>query len=245
MDTQRMLRTGRALRRIPVARQLLDLRVAAIARRRELAEKRSERGFAARDRKTIEALKGRGDLKINVGSSSVHIDGWLNADLRRDANSDTLKMDATAPCPFRSGSALAVNSEHFIEHIERELAPAYFAEVFRVLRPGGVVRTSTPSLRGICEAYMNGDVAALEAHRAAGYTAATHADVLNNYVHMGGEHRYVYDEETLALVLEEAGFTQIEAASFGTSQHEVLQGIDPHPMGSLAGLVICLDAVKL
>jgi predicted SAM-dependent methyltransferase len=238
MDTQQaIIRTGAALRRVPLARRALDLRVARLANK-------SERAFAARDRRMLEALTGRTDLKINVGSSMAHVDGWINVDLGRDREGQTFRMDATAPWPFATGSAEAVNSEHFIEHIDRELAPHYFAEAFRVLRPDGVLRTSTPSLRALCDAYLARADSLLEAHSNVGYTARTHADMFNNYVHMAGEHVYIYDEETLTLLLDEAGFHKIERASFGESRHPALRGIDRHSMGELQELVICLDAVK-
>jgi predicted SAM-dependent methyltransferase len=243
-NQQAILRIGQILRRAPVARHALDLRVALIQRRRRRAAERREQLFADRDRQTLAACRGRTDLKINVGSSMGHVHGWINADLGRDPEGHTFRMDATAPWPFEDGAAEAVNSEHFIEHIDRGAAPAYFAEAFRVLRPGGVLRTSTPSLRALVDAYLEQDPALLDAHRQDGYVARTHADMLNNYVHMSGEHVYIYDEETLTLLLEEAGFARIEEAAFGDSRHAALVGVDRHPMGELQGLVICLDAVR-
>jgi predicted SAM-dependent methyltransferase len=234
---QAIIRTGAVLRRVPLGRRALDLRLALLANKHE-------RVFDARDRATLKALEGRTDLKINVGSSMAHVEGWLNVDLGRDAEGQTLRMDATAPWPFATGSAEAVNSEHFIEHIDRASAPAYFAEAFRVLRPGGVLRTSTPSLRALFDAYVHEDRALLEAHRDDGYVARTYADMLNNYLHMAGEHVYIYDEQTLTLLLEDAGFAQVESAAFGSSRHEALHGIDRHPMEELQRLVICFDAVK-
>ena len=77
-----------------------------------------------------------------------------------------------------------------------------------------------------------------------GYRARNGADLLNNYVHAWG-HRHVYDEETLALLLEEAGFVDVERAAFGKSRHPGLRNVDRHPMGEpLQSLVVCVDAVK-
>src|SRR6185312_9870494 len=73
------------------------------------------RTLRERDRRTIEALAGRRDLRLNVGSSSQHLDGWLSLDIR--PSDDCLMMDATKPWPFAADSAEAVNSEHFIEHL--------------------------------------------------------------------------------------------------------------------------------
>jgi hypothetical protein len=106
-----------------------------------------------------------------------------------------------------------------------------------------VIRTSTPDLRGIAEAYLAADPATLAAHRAHGYEARNHADLLNNYVQMHG-HRHVYDFETLGQLLSQSGFEDVERAEFGESRHELLRGVDTHEMGELSGLVVCVDAVK-
>src|SRR5206468_10832735 len=133
-----------------------------------------------RDRAWIASRAGRRDLRLNIGSSGEHVDGWINADIARHPDKPHLRMDATEPWPFASGSAEAVNSEHMIEHLDPAAAPAYFREAFRVLRPGGVIRTSTPDLRGISEAYLAAEPDTLAAHRASGYEARNHADLVNN-----------------------------------------------------------------
>jgi predicted SAM-dependent methyltransferase len=236
-------RLGAALRRVPGGRLSLHARNTLRARRAELAAERHEARLAERDRAWVASLRGRRDLRLNIGSSGEHVDGWINADLLRDPEGRCLRMDATEPWPFEDGAAEAINSEHVVEHLDRAAAPVFFAEAFRVLRPGGVIRTSTPNLRGIAEAYLAADPATLDAHHAHGYEARNHADLLNNYVHMHG-HRHVYDFETLALLLGDAGFEQIERAEFGDSRHALLRGVDTHEMGELAGLVVCVDALR-
>jgi predicted SAM-dependent methyltransferase len=240
MDDASLAQIGAVLRRLPGARFPLDARNFLRARRSALA---AERRWGRRDRQWLASLRGRNDLKLNIGSSGEFLDGWINADLGRDAEGRCLRMDATEPWPFEDGSAESINSEHMIEHIEPETAPAYFAEAFRVLRPGGVLRTSTPDLRGIVDAYLAADPAKLAAHLSHGYIARNHADLLNNYLHMHG-HRHIYDFDTLALLLRETGFEHIERAAFGESRHAVMRGIDRHDMGPLASLAMAVDAVK-
>jgi predicted SAM-dependent methyltransferase len=212
------------------------------ARRRELAaERRRLEELRRRDERLLAELAGRRDLLLNVGSSDNELEGWVNLDLRPAERS--IQMDATRPWLFADGSARAVNSEHFIEHLSVDEARAYLAEAFRVLRPGGVLRTSTPDLRGLCEAYLAADPAVLDAHRSHGYEAATHGDMLNNYVYLW-DHRHIWDLTSLTLLLEEAGFTDVTPASFNRSTHDLLDGIDRHDPGPLASLVLCMDALR-
>jgi predicted SAM-dependent methyltransferase len=229
-------RLGALLRRSSIAARVLDQRVA-------LAQKRLDRRLAPRDAQLLASIRDRSDLKLNIGSWNEHLDGWLSLDIVRDRGGRVVRMDATRRWPFRDGSAIAVNSEHFIEHIDPLLAPAYFSEAFRVLAPGGVIRTSTPDLRGIVDAYLAADDAQLDAHRSHGYRAADHADLVNNQFYEHG-HRHIYDFASLASLLTAAGFSDIEQARFNESRHPVLSGIDRHALGPLQGLVLAVDAVK-
>jgi predicted SAM-dependent methyltransferase len=196
-----------------------------------------------RDQRVVRTLRGRDDLRINIGSSSSTLDGWINADLLRDPEGRCLRMDAAKPWPFPPGSAEVVNSEHFIEHLSAEEASAYLREAYRALRPGGVIRTSTPDLAGISRSLLDRDSGDLDVHRSHGYTASTHGDMVNNYAY-GSGHRRLYDEEMLARLLVEAGFVEPRRWSYGESDHESLKDIDRHDPEGLEHFVLCLEAVK-
>lgn len=58
------------------------------------------------------------------------------------------------PLPFPEDTFDAVYALHIIEHLTPEEGRAFVAEVFRVLRPGGIFRASTPDLEGIVRAYL-------------------------------------------------------------------------------------------
>ena len=243
MDEARLNPLGAALRRVPPLGGVLDARVAIRNARRRRAAAQREAEHAELDRAWLAALRGRTDLRINVGSSDAVLEGWVNVDVRRDPVRRAVRMDATQPWPFDSGSAEAVNSEHFLEHLPPEGARAYVREAFRVLRPGGVIRTSTPDLAGLCSAYADADPGVLDLHRSHGYTARDHADLVNNYAY-GSGHRHLYDLASLAALLADAGFEHIERASFGRSSHAILRNVDRHSVGELESLVVCVDAVK-
>jgi hypothetical protein len=106
-----------------------------------------------------------------------------------------------------------------------------------------VIRTTTPNLRRLFEIYFERDVTALEAHRAHGYEAATHADMVNNYFY-SWEHRHIYDFESLAGLLGEAGFVDVVEARFGESEHRALRAIDRHDPEGLEQTLLCVDAVR-
>jgi SAM-dependent methyltransferase len=74
--------------------------------------------------------------------------GYRNYDLRRGI-------------PARSGSVDVIYSSHVLEHIPHRVAPDFIRDIFRCLKPGGVVRIVVPDLETTVRTY----VAALEALR--------------------------------------------------------------------------------
>ena len=62
--------------------------------------------------------------------------------------------DICRPLPFPEDTFDSVYALHIIEHLTPEEAGEFVAEVFRLLRPGGIFRVSTPDLEGIVRAYL-------------------------------------------------------------------------------------------
>lgn len=180
-------------------------------------------------------------LMLNVGASGSHLSGWVSLDVLPDERG--IRLDVRDPWPLPDGCASAIRSEHMVEHLSYPEARLYFLEAFRVLEPGGVCRTCTPDLEGIFHEYQRRDPAILELHREHGYSAPTWAHFVNNYFRLWG-HRFIYDAEALAALLEEVGFVDVEPTSFGVSRHWRLANTDTHDMAALSSVVLCIDARK-
>jgi predicted SAM-dependent methyltransferase len=224
--------------RVPGARPTIGT---AYRARNAARERRRRKTIERRDRRTLKGLAGRHDLRLNIGSSDNHLPGWLSIDKRADEI--CFGMDAAKPWPFASESAEGIFSEHFIEHLTVAEARVYLREAFRVLRPGGLLRTTTPDLEGICRLYLEGDPHKLAIHRSHGYEAQTPGDMVNNYFYCW-EHRHIYDFVSLARLLEDFGFTRVERAEFSESRHDLLRGLERHDVGELGETVLSVDAVK-
>ena len=136
----------------------------------------------------------------------------------------------------------ASGSEHMIEHLSWQQAAVCIRETFRVLEPAAaspasahptsrrsVALTSTATPRS-CK-YLRAD-----------YDAPTHAHLPNLVMHEHG-HRFVFDFDALRLLLEQAGFVEIERAEPGQSRHAVVRATDSHTLGDLSLLVLTVDAV--
>lgn len=165
-------------------------------------------------------------LKISVGSGGVHLPGWVHVDLEPACRPDVI-ADATRALPFADASADYLHSEDFIDQLDMAGAEDFLAECRRVLKPEGVMRLLTVDLRRLVDMYVQGDERLLtlwETGVGLPLRTRTLGEVLNEGMRRCG-HRFVYDEQTLRLLLQAHGFemTRVEC---NQSAHPALRGLD-------------------
>ncbi len=176
--------------------------------------------------------------RLHLGSGDHRLDGWINVDFDPAMPVD-LAADLTREMPLRSGSVDLIHSEDFIEHVDEEAGRVVLRECYRVLRSGGVMRILTPDLRALVfEIYVRRDPRHLRWCRAY-LDSDDPCAALNMHMRMGGDHRFIYDEEHLTSALHEAGFT-VRRASYNASRVPELRYLDLRDFG----LNLFLEAVK-
>jgi predicted SAM-dependent methyltransferase len=187
---------------------------------------------ARRSEKSLRGLRSRTGLKLHLGCGPDLKPGWVNIDLTppldREAFPDTvfLNYDLRADLPFDAGSCDAIYSSHFLEHLECRHGRRLLRECYRVLRPGGTFRAALPNFTGLFRAYALGDHAYFDLVRIQDvlpeFDPATAAlvDHVNYAVYQNGEHKCIYDEEKVVLMLRALGYTTVRASSYQ-------EGIDP------------------
>jgi predicted SAM-dependent methyltransferase len=125
------------------------------------------------------------------------------------------EMDITGTLPVADDTVDWVYAEHLIEHVTLRAGIAWLTEVRRILRPGGLVRLTTPDLRVYAESYVNGD-SFFGKHRrrmnraltgVAPAMPARGAFMFNQLFYVYG-HRWLYDLEELRHALTTAGFAE-------------------------------------
>jgi len=84
-------------------------------------------------------------VKLNLGCGDNKLDGWENHDA---------DVDITKKLPYDDDSVDFVFCEHCVEHIPYPSAVEFFKECHRILKPGGTVRITVPSIEQI---YKNND----------------------------------------------------------------------------------------
>jgi predicted SAM-dependent methyltransferase len=187
------------------------------------------RGHAVRRRVARRYVASDADPRLHIGAGPMRLPGWLNTDLI----SGDVYLDLTRPLPFRDATFSYVFGEHVIEHIDERSATRALRELHRVLRPGGVLRLTTPDLRKIIDIYADRNPVIDRAAYArflgelTGIRFERGCQMLNAYMRLWG-HQYIYDEEDLSVRLYEAGFAHVERREPGESAHELLRGLERH-----------------
>jgi predicted SAM-dependent methyltransferase len=121
------------------------------------------------------------------------------------------QLDISQPLPFADASVDWVYAEHLIEHVTMPVAVGWLTEARRVLRPGGVLRLTTPDLARYLNGYANED-GFLARHRRRltmlgfGPPMPQRKAFLVNQIFRYYGHQWIYDLDELRHVLVRAGF---------------------------------------
>lgn len=80
--------------------------------------------------------------RVNLGCGNDRMDGFLNVDVVPGIKPDLVHDLNRFPYPFRESQFEHVIAKDVIEHLED--MPAFMREVWRVLKPGGLLTMTTP-----------------------------------------------------------------------------------------------------
>ena len=102
---------------------------------------------------------------------------------------------------------------------------ALLSECYRVLRPGGTLRISTPNLEKVLDDYHLGRT---PEWRDAGYRADVPCQMLNGGMRLFG-HQFIYDARELKRVLDAAGFRNVVRVGWHESATPALSNLETRP----------------
>lgn len=170
--------------------------------------------------------------KLHIGCGSNIIDTWLNTDILVGKN--TTYLDVTKKFPLPDNTFNFIFSEHMIEHITLPQAQVMLKESLRVLKPGGVIRITTPDMAKILPLYKP-DLSE-EQLKYLDWAEKTHIEkplldihnhYINNYFHSWG-HQFIYDFNSMKKLLELIGFINIREVQLYKSTHLELDNLELH-----------------
>lgn len=150
-------------------------------------------------------LESDGEHILNLGGGGHCIEGCLTVDITPRADAF---VDFTKPLPFPDASVDAIFCEEVIEHVSYKNGQLMLCQCYRILKPNGILRITTPDLN---------------------YFAAHLEDCDSiNWIFYEHEHRYIYTRMKLEQSCLNAGFTDLRP-SFYQDPDSRLGYLDSHP----------------
>lgn len=150
---------------------------------------------------------------LHLGCGPNRKPGWVNIDLNPNAD---LRLDLREPFPFRDNCVSFVYCEHFFEHLDFQEGIRFIRECLRVLLPGGRLSVGVPDAALCMEDYVKGDreqwLKVRDRYHPKWCTTPMHS--ANFFFRQNGEHKYVYDGETLIELITECGFYNVRRRSW-------------------------------
>ena len=146
-------------------------------------------------------------LKLNLGCGTVHIDGYVNIDIRPMEAVD--KVDNIKYLrSFEKDSVNVVYACAVLEHFIRWEYKNALRRWYEILKPGGILRVSVPDFESLIEHYIeNKNLSLLIGMFYGGQ------DYDQNFHHM------CWDFDTLKNDLEELGFKNIHRYNWRETEH--------------------------
>jgi predicted SAM-dependent methyltransferase len=89
---------------------------------------------------------------LNLGCGSHFNLRWVNVDFLKTGD-DVIAHNLLKGVPFDDNSFEVVYHSHVLEHFQKNDAPKFIAECYRVLKPGGTIRIAVPDLEQIVNNY--------------------------------------------------------------------------------------------
>ena len=184
-------------------------------------------------------------MKVNLGCGSQVAPGWINVDyalgarlmkmpfvkaanrrlklFNQDWSRDIYLHDLTKPLPWPDSAVDVAYSSHTLEHLTKDDGRRLLTECHRVMRTGGIIRIVVPDLQYLVNDYMNGEVQAEDFITGLGVMCAPCSSALKSRLSglVSSPHKCMYDNLSLARILNEIGFNVSARGAFDSDIEDV------------------------
>jgi SAM-dependent methyltransferase len=174
-------------------------------------------------------------VRINFGSGTFRLEGWINVDLDVSTHPDVV-ADLVRAVPFATGAVDFIFTEDLIAYLGLPGLRVFLRECRRIIKPQGAMRVLTPDLARLARMYLEEPAALVELwERTTGVTVTTGSacEVVGLAMELAG--RFQYDGATLVQLAGEAGF-DAKRVVYRESPFAALAGLDhrkPHESVSM------------
>lgn len=176
-------------------------------------------------------------MKLHLGCGKRYISGYVHIDLVNYEHIDYLtSIDDLGM--FDNDTIDVIYSCHVLEHFHRNKLNKVLKEWYRVLKPGGILRTSVPDFEALCELYLEKKDLSLVI-----------GPIMGRQNYLYNIHYNMFDFETLKSALNDVGFKKVYRYDWKNTEHsnvdDFSQAYYPH-MDKDSGKLLSLnmEAIK-
>lgn len=161
-------------------------------------------------------------LKLDLGSGGRKRAGFVDLDLCAEAD---IQWDIRWGIPFPDESVAEIRSDHFLEHLELPIVVDVLHECYRVLVPKGVLDFTVPHFDPYIEAYTRHDFNFLKQRihdipNNQEYLYATCFDRIAWLLHRSGEHKSLFDRESILHKVRLGGFSDVTTREYDEAKDD-------------------------
>jgi len=139
-------------------------------------------------------------IRLNLGCGGDKREGYINIDIRKSVEPDLILDLENEGLPYNDNSVEEVVAQDFLEHISWKKAVWLLKEIYRVLRPEGILKLRCPDLFRILSTVKNHSYG----WEKASFWICGAQDYPENV------HKSAFWKDSLALTLREIGFKIVE-----------------------------------
>lgn len=147
---------------------------------------------------------------LHIGCGSFYMPGWINTDVLGNPSMD-FPLDITNPLPFRDNFFDVIYGSEVIEHIDLAQARQFLKEAQRVLKPGGVMRLTTPDLTETCKIFLGlRDDVTVEDFGTVWLEGEFSKEIWINALFRSWGHKHLWTFESVSEELKKAGLSEVQ-----------------------------------
>lgn len=156
--------------------------------------------------------KSHRPVSLDLGGAGPGHGEWTTIDMTQECD---IYWDLRLPIPLPESSVAKIYSSHLFEHLTYEQGQVLLQECMRLLKPGGTFSICVPNARMYIEGYLGvRDIPDEYFEWKPAFNGTTSIDAINYVAYMGGEHKYMFDQQNLLHILRNSGLTEVSDRPF-------------------------------
>ena len=150
-------------------------------------------------------IKNSKQIFVEAGAGNIAgKNGWVTIDMRKKCD---IFWDLSKGIPFPENSVNKIYSSHFLEHLTFGEGQKFLQSCIKSMVSGGSFSVCVPNANLFIQAYLDSKVSGKKQLKPA-------IEHINHIAYMGGEHKYMFDEENLVSILKAIGFSKVATRKF-------------------------------